>query len=196
MRRATISFLHEKTKFRKPHIRLDYQLSPITVKTSVVQSSPLRPLQGEEGASLWVVRCGLCHRVSSPEIYCCSVTQSCPTLCDPVDCSAPGLPVPHHLLEFAQTHVRWVTDAVPPSHALWFPSPPFSLSQHQGHFQWVGSSRQVTKALEPWVYLRVSHWVERLRWRPLMGFWRKRTLGCGQCPYCHQLNSRESHVFD
>ena len=63
---------------------------------------------------------------------CCSVARSCPTLCDPMDCSTPGFPVLHHLLEFAQTHDYWVGDAIQPSHPLSSPSPPaFSLSQHQ-----------------------------------------------------------------
>ena len=79
---------------------------------------------------------------------CCSVSQSCPTLCDPVDCSTPGFPVLHHLPELAQTHIRWLGDAIQPSHPLSPPSPAFSLSQHQGLFQWVGSSHQVAKVLE------------------------------------------------
>ena len=54
-----------------------------------------------------------------------SVTQSCPTLCDPIDCSTPGFPVHHPLLELAQTHVHWVSDAIQPSHSLLSPSPPF-----------------------------------------------------------------------
>ena len=52
-----------------------------------------------------------------------SVPQSCPSLCDPMDCSTPGLPVYHQLLEFTQTHVRWVGDAIQPSHPLSSPSP-------------------------------------------------------------------------
>ena len=64
-----------------------------------------------------------------------SVSQLCPILCDPIDCSTPGLPVHHQLLEFTQTHVLWVGDAIQPSHLLSSPSPPnFSLSQHQGLF--------------------------------------------------------------
>ena len=64
------------------------------------------------------------------------VTQSCPTLCDPMNRSMPGLPAHHHLPEFAQTHVQWVSDAIQPSHSLLSPSPPaFSLSQHQGPCQ-------------------------------------------------------------
>ena len=63
------------------------------------------------------------------------VTQLCPTLCDPMDCSTPGLPVHHQLPELAQTHVHWVGDAIQPSHPLSSPSPSaFSLSQHQGLF--------------------------------------------------------------
>ena len=78
---------------------------------------------------------------------CCSVTQSCLTLCDPMDCSMPGFHVLHYLLEFAQTHIHWVDDSIQPSHPLLFPSPPaINLSQHQGLFKWVGSSHQGAKA--------------------------------------------------
>ena len=77
-----------------------------------------------------------------------SVAQSCPTLCHPMDCSTPGLPVHHQLLEFTQTHVHWVGDAIQPSHPLSSPSPAFNLSQHQGLFQWVSSLHQVAKVLE------------------------------------------------
>ena len=64
------------------------------------------------------------------------VVQLCPTLCNPMDCCTPGFPVLHHLPEFAQTHVHWVSDAIQPSHPLSSPSPPaFNLSQHQGLFQ-------------------------------------------------------------
>ena len=81
----------------------------------------------------------------------CSVQfscQSCPTLCNPMDCSMPGLPVHHWLPEFTQTHVHQVGEAIPPSHPLSSPSPPaFNLSQHQGLFQWVSSSHQVAKVL-------------------------------------------------
>ena len=66
---------------------------------------------------------------------CCSVTQSRLTLCEPMDCSTPGFPVLHHLLELAQTLVHWVCDAIQPFHPLSSPSPPvFNLSQHQDLF--------------------------------------------------------------
>ena len=70
-------------------------------------------------------------------LCCClvafSVAQSCPTPCDPTDCSMPGLPVPHHFSEFAQVHVHWDGDAIQPSHPLSSSSPSaVNLSQHQG----------------------------------------------------------------
>ena len=81
---------------------------------------------------------------------CCSVTQSCLNLCNPTDCSTPGTPVLHHLLELAQIHVHWVmNDAIQPSHPLLLPSPSaFNLPQHQGLFQWVSSLHQVAKVFQ------------------------------------------------
>ena len=65
-----------------------------------------------------------------------SVAQSCLTLCDPMNCSTPGLPVHHKLPEFTQTHAHRVSDAIQPSHPLSSPSPPApNPSQHQGLFQ-------------------------------------------------------------
>ena len=71
-------------------------------------------------------------------------------LCDLMNCRTPGLPVPHHLLKFAQVHVHCIGDAIQPSHLL-MPSSPsaLNLSQHQGLFQWVSCSHQMTKILEP-----------------------------------------------
>ena len=78
-----------------------------------------------------------------------SDAQSCPTLCDPVNLSTPGLPVHHQLPEFTQTHAHRVGDAIQPSHPPSSPSPPApNPSQHQGLFQWVNSSHQVTKVLQ------------------------------------------------
>ena len=69
-----------------------------------------------------------------------SVAQTCLTLCDPMDCSMPGLPIHHKLPEFTQTHVHWISDAIQPSHPLLPPSPPvLNLSHHQGLFKWVSS---------------------------------------------------------
>ena len=75
-----------------------------------------------------------------------SVSQSCLTLWDPIDCSTPGFHVHHQLPEIFQTHVHQVSDAIQPSHPLLSPSPPaFNLSQHQGLFQWVSYLHQVAK---------------------------------------------------
>ena len=78
-----------------------------------------------------------------------SVAQSCPTLCDPMNRSTPGLPVHHQLPEFTQTHVHRVSDAIQPSHPRSSHSPPaLNPSQHQSLFQWVNFSHQVAKVLE------------------------------------------------
>ena len=78
-----------------------------------------------------------------------SVAQSCPTLCHSINHSTPGLPVHHQLLEFTQTHVHRVGDAIQPSHPLSSSSPPVpSPSQDQSPFQWVNSSYEVAKVLE------------------------------------------------
>ena len=78
-----------------------------------------------------------------------SVAQSCPTLCNPMNHSMPGLPVHHQLPEFTQAHVHRVSDAIQPSHPLSSPSPPApNPSQHQILFQWVNSSHEVAKVLE------------------------------------------------
>ena len=90
-----------------------------------------------------------------------SVTQSCPTLCNPQDRSMPGLPVHHQLLEFAQTHVHRVGDAMQPSHPLSSPSPTFNLSQHQCLFQWAGSLHQVIKVLELQLEHQSFQWIFR-----------------------------------
>ena len=91
-----------------------------------------------------------------------SVTQSCPTLCNPIDCSMPGLPVHHRLLEFAQTHIHWVGDVTQTSHPLSSPCPPaFNLSQHQGLFKWVSPSHEVAKRLEFQLQHQSFQWIFR-----------------------------------
>ena len=92
-----------------------------------------------------------------------SVAQSCPTLCDTMDCSMPSFTVHHQLLELAKTHVHWVGGAIQPSHPRSSPSPPaFNLSQHQGLFQWVSSSCQVAKVLEFQLQHQYFQWVFRI----------------------------------
>ena len=78
-----------------------------------------------------------------------SVAQSCQTLCNPMNCSTPGLPVHHQLLEFTQTHVHWVGDAIQLSHPLSSLSPPSpNPSQHQSLFQWDNSLQEVAEVLD------------------------------------------------
>ena len=75
-------------------------------------------------------------QITLPSVQFSSVAQSCPTLCDTMNCSTPGLPVNHQLLESTQTHVHQVSDAIQPSHPLLSPSPPApNSSQHQSLFQ-------------------------------------------------------------
>ena len=95
--------------------------------------------------------------------YLCSVAKWCPTLCDPVNCSTPGFSVLHYLLEFTQTHVHWVSDAIQPSHPL-LPHSPLALhlSQHQSLFQWVHSSHQVAKVLELQLQHQTFQWIFRV----------------------------------
>ena len=93
---------------------------------------------------------------------CCIVTKLYPTLCDPMDCSMPGSPVFHHFPEFAQVHVDWVR-AIQPSHPLLPPSPfAFSLSQHQGLFQGVGSLQHMGKVLELQLQHQSFQWIFRI----------------------------------
>ena len=91
-----------------------------------------------------------------------SVAQSCPTLCDPMNRSTPGLPVHQQLLEFTQTHVHRVSDAIQPSHPLSSPSPPApNPSQHQSLFQWVNSSHEVAEVLEFQLQHQSFQWTPR-----------------------------------
>ena len=89
------------------------------------------------------------RQASSRIVQFSSVAQSCPTPCDPINHSTPGLPVHHQLREFTQIHVHWVSDAIEPSYPLLSPSPPaLNLSQHQSLFKWISSLHQVAKILE------------------------------------------------
>ena len=94
----------------------------------------------------------ICHYVDEPRAYSVQfspVSQSCPTLCNPMNSTMPGLPVHHQLPKFTQTHVHRVSDAIQPSHPLLSPSPPApNPSQHRSLFQWVNSLHEVAKVLE------------------------------------------------
>ena len=91
-----------------------------------------------------------------------SVSQSCLTLCNPMNRSSPGLPVHHQVLEFTQTHIHRVGDAIRPSHLLLSSSPPApNPSQHQSLFQWVNSSHEVAKVLEFQFQHQSRQWAPR-----------------------------------
>ena len=85
------------------------------------------------------------------------------TLCNLMNCSTAGFPFLDYLPEFAQTHIHWVNDSIQPSHPLSPPSPPtLNFSQHQGLFQWVGSSHQVVKVLELQLQYQPFQWMFRV----------------------------------
>ena len=91
-----------------------------------------------------------------------SVAQSCPTVCDPMNCSMPGLPVHHQLPEFTQTHAHRVGDTIQPSHPLSSPSPPApNPSQHQSLFSMSHSSHEVAKVLEFQLQHQSFQWTPR-----------------------------------
>ena len=121
-----------------------------------------------------------------------SVTQSCPSLCNPMDCSMPGFPIHHQLLELTQTHVYWVGDSIQPSHPLSSLFPPtFNLAQHQGLFQWV-SSYQVAKVLEfqlqhqsfQWVFRNDFLWIDLFDLLAMQG-----TLKSSPAPQFKRINA-------
>ena len=98
-------------------------------------------------------------QISPPSVQFSSVTQSCPTLCNPMDCSMPGFPVHHQLPELTQTHVHWVSDPIQPSHPLSSPSPrAFSLSQHQGLHQMAKVS-VLPMNIQDWFPLGCTGWI-------------------------------------
>ena len=112
-----------------------------------------------------------------------SVTQLCPTLCDRMNRSMPGLPVHHHLPEFTQTHVHRVRDAIQPSHPRSSPSPPvLNPSQHQSLFQWVNSSHEVAKVLE----FQLQH--QSFQWTPRVDLHQNELVGSP----CNPRDSQES----
>ena len=136
---------------------------------------------------VWVCLFGAISKKSSL-FHCCSVAKLCLTLWNPMDCSARGFPVLHHLPDLSQTHVHWVSDAIQPSRPLSPPSPfALNLSLHQGLFQWVSSSHQVTRVLElqPFSMGQSFHWCKILIMPassgedlPLFGVPGDHTLGC------------------
>ena len=138
--------LKNKPHNRKNGVLLEPWFFPPRLNFSLVFSPVvLPPLSGFR--NVLSINYGSKYNYRSDEIR--SVTQSCLTLCNPMNHSMPGLPVHHQLREFTQTHVHRDRDAIQPSHPLSSPSPPApNPSQHQSLFQWVNSSHEVAKVLE------------------------------------------------
>ena len=134
--------------FESFHVKVDSLLNFVSCSNNSQLLSPLLQLanglvaSGISFKTLW-------NNCQYQSVQFSSVTQSWPTICDPMNHCLPGLPVHHHLLELTQTHVHWVHDAIQPSHPLLSPSPPATNpTQHQSFFQWVNSSHEVAKVLE------------------------------------------------
>ena len=158
---SKLSFLHVIFKFL-PNLRLQWFSPVFSSRSIIVLTLTFRPIGQLELIFLVKVhvlfmnvqsvqrhslkRLSFVHEI---QIQFSSVTQSRPTLCDPMNRSMPGLPVHHQLWRFTQTHVHQVHDAIHPSHPLSSPSSPApSPSQHQSLFQWVNSLHEMAKVLE------------------------------------------------
>ena len=128
-------YVEEKTRIISPRLSLMGAQEGLSHKpvSLFITMLPLKELHNVSKIHLDLIRYDERPQYS---VQFSSVTQSCPTLCDPMNCSTPGLPVHHQLLEFTQTHVHRVSDAIQPSHPLSSPSPPApNPSQHQSLFQ-------------------------------------------------------------
>ena len=112
-------------------------------------------------SNIWVLEWNIQEKNLCVFVQFSLVAQSCPTLCDPMDCSTPSFPAYHQLPELAQTRVHQVYDAIQPSHPLPSSSPAFNLSQHQGLFQRVSSLHQVAKVLEFQLQHQSFQWIFR-----------------------------------
>ena len=156
--------LYDGKKLRKSPRKVTVKSKQGTGPSAVQLHFQPLPLGGATGLA-WVRASLRPQGFASPPCFSSSVSsvaQPCLTLCDPVDCSTPGFPVHHQLMELAQTHDHHVGDAIQPSHPLSSPSPfVFNLFQHQGLFKWVGSSHQVTKVLELQLQHQSFQWIFR-----------------------------------
>ena len=119
---------------------------------------------------------------------CCLVAQSCPVLCDPMNCSTPGLPVHHQLPELTQTHVHWVGDAIQPFHPLFSPSPPaLNLSQHLGLFTSGGQSIGISASTSV-LPMNTQDW-SPLEWIGWISLQSKRLKESSPTPQIKSINS-------
>ena len=153
---------------------------PVTRETQVQSSDGEEPLGWKKATHCsvlawkipWTEEPDRLQSMQFQRIQFSSVTQSCLTLCNSMDCSSPGFHVHPQLRELTQTHVHWVNDAIQPSHPLSSPFlPAFNLSQHQGLFKWVSSSQKVAKVLEFQLQHLSFQWIFRtdFLWDGLVG---------------------------
>ena len=108
---------------------LSHQGSPISIHSKAININPENTVKTMLNVSIVWQSC------SYHSIQFSSGAQSCPTLCNPMNRSTPGLPVHHQLLESTQTHVHWVSDSIQPPHLLSSPSPPASFPSFGGLFK-------------------------------------------------------------
>ena len=139
-----------------------HEISQTRILNWVAISFSRESSQSRDWTCISCVSCITSRFFTADPVQFSSVAQLCPTLWDPMNHSTPGLPVHHQLLEFTQTHVHWVGDAIQPSHPLSSPSPPApNPSQHQGLFQWVNSMHEVAKVLEFQLQHQSFQWTSR-----------------------------------
>ena len=140
-----------------------YLLPPSSAATKTKSRDfPGGPVVKTPAANARGMGSSLVRELRSHRLQFSSVAQSYLTLCNPKDCSMPGLPVHQQLPEVTQTHAHQVSDAIQPSHPLSSPSPlTFHLSQHQGLFKWVTSSHQVAEVLEFQLQHQSFQWIFR-----------------------------------
>ena len=147
----------QRTKFMALGPITSWQIDGETVTNFIFLGSKIT---ADGDCSHEIKRRLLLGRKAMTNLWFSLVAQWCPILWDPMDCSMPGLPVHHQLPKLHQTHIHRVGDAIQPFHPLSSPSPAaFYLSQHQGLFQWVGSSHQVAKVLELQLQHQSFQWI-------------------------------------
>ena len=134
------------------------KISPLSIQTFLAfpQQYEWSPLISQHISFSFSIFC------KTASVQFSSAAQSCPTPCDPMDCSTPSLPVHHQLPEFTQTHVHRVGDAIQSSHPLSSLFLACNLSWHQGLFKWVSSSNQMAKVLEFQLRLQSFQWILRI----------------------------------
>ena len=147
---------------KRGHMRTQQEGGCLQIKKRVIHAST--PISDFHPPDVWENKFLL---FKPPRLFVvCSVAQSFPTICDPMDCSTPAFPVLHYLLWFAQTHVHWVGDAIQSTHPLSLLSPPaHNLFQHQGLFLWISSLHQVDKVPFLWIF-RVDFPYDWQVWSP------------------------------